>query len=440
MKNLLFMVLPAFASFALFGAAQVDRVLVRQQWPWSSDVRVEYTISGATSPAAVWFEFYDGETLIPVADLSSFAGDTAWAGNGTHVVTFDPKKTFRNVADEFADFKVRVCLGNESDQMGEKLYKVLDLNTGAVRDITRADFYNNKGLGDFETDYTAAANVKDATTQLSDVFIWTGITNNPVYQTDKMVFRRISGKVARVIGDSNETKATPHTVVFTKDYYVGVFPVTEAQLARILGTEGGGTLPASGKTYLELRGNSEEYDNWPSSGHAVDANSIIGTIRAKVPTFVIDLPTEAQWEYACRAGSTAALYTGKAAGKSSLVEIGWNSDNSASVRHAVGLKPVNPWGLYDMVGNVSEWCLDWSGDADDYADYAYASVDIPEEDPYGPAKSDSGATALGKGRHMIRGGSYSSGRTQMTSSFRAQTRGNQELDTIGFRLCFEEND
>lgn len=440
MKKLLSAAWFAFTSLVLFGAAQVDRVLVRQQWPWSSEVRIEYTVSGATAPAVVSFEFYDGETRIPVADISSFVGDTAWAGNGTHVVTFDPKKTFRDVADEFADFKVRVCLGNESGQMGEKLYKVLDLNTGAIRDITRADFYNNKGLGDFETDYAAAANVKDATTQLSDVFIWTGITNNPVYQTDKMAFRRIPGKVARVIGSSDELKATPHSVVFTKDYYVGVFPVTEAQLARILGLEGGGTLPASGKTYLDLRGNSDEYDNWPSSGHAVDASSIIGSIRAKVPSLVIDLPTEAQWEYACRAGSTAVLYTGKAAGKSSLQEIGWNADNSALVRHAVGQKPVNPWGLYDMAGNVCEWCLDWSGDADDYADYAYASVDVPEENPCGASKSDSGATALGKGRHMVRGGSYSGARAQMASSFRAQMRGSQERDSIGFRLCFEVND
>lgn len=45
-----------------------------------------------------------------------------------------------------------------------------------------------------------------------------------------------------------------------------------------------------------------------------------------------------------------------------------------------------------MVGNLCEWCLDWSGDADDYADYAYASVDVPEENPYGPAKSDSGGS------------------------------------------------
>ncbi|MBO4544625.1 MAG: formylglycine-generating enzyme family protein, partial [Verrucomicrobia bacterium] len=91
------------------------------------------------------------------------------------------------------------------------------------------------------------------------------------------------------------------------------------------------------------------------------------------------LPTEAQWEYACRAGTTTGLYSGKECTSTRGVcpnvdEIAWYDQNSSSQTHVVGQKQPNAWGLYDMAGNVTEWCLDWKG--------AYPSQAVT--DPTGP--------------------------------------------------------
>ena len=92
------------------------------------------------------------------------------------------------------------------------------------------------------------------------------------------------------------------------------------------------------------------------------------------------MPTEAEWEYACRAGTTGA-YAGK------LKDMGWYDDNSGNRTHPVGQKQPNAWGLYDMHGNVWEWCADW------YGDYPGGAVTNP--------------TGAGSGDlRVLRGGSY----------------------------------
>jgi len=93
----------------------------------------------------------------------------------------------------------------------------------------------------------------------------------------------------------------------------------------------------------------------------------------------LQLPTEAQWEYACRAGST-----GKYAGTGNLDEMGWYSGNSGQKTHPVGTKQPNAWGLYDMHGNVWEWCADW------YGDYPSGAVTDPEGSSSGSARVERG--------------------------------------------------
>ena len=117
------------------------------------------------------------------------------------------------------------------------------------------------------------------------------------------------------------------------------------------------------------------------------------------------LPTEAQWEYACRAGTTGA-YSGE------LDAMAWHSTNSAGTTHPVGAKRPNAWGFYDMSGNVLEWCFDW------YGNYPGGAV----TDPSGPER----------GYRMARGGW-----ADASWAFAARSGGSaSRVDyTIGFRLA-----
>jgi formylglycine-generating enzyme required for sulfatase activity len=112
------------------------------------------------------------------------------------------------------------------------------------------------------------------------------------------------------------------------------------------------------------------------------------------------LPTEAQWEYACRAGTTTAFNVPVTGGSNSINDYtGWYSSNTGSVTHQVGLKSPNAWGLYDMHGNVNEWCWDWYG--------TYPAV--AQTNPTGAVSGDS---------RVLRGGSYFDAGMFMRSAFR----------------------
>ena len=106
--------------------------------------------------------------------------------------------------------------------------------------------------------------------------------------------------------------------------------------------------------------------------------------------YVYRLPTEAEWEYAARAGTTTRFSYGDDPGYTNLTNYAWYSANSGNRSHPVGQKQPNPWGLYDMYGNVEEWCMDW------YGDYPGGTV----TDPKGPASGWA---------RVIRGGAYGSG-------------------------------
>ena len=134
------------------------------------------------------------------------------------------------------------------------------------------------------------------------------------------------------------------------------------------------------------------------------------------------LPTEAEWERACRAGLKGKFCFGD--DESVLGEYCWYHDNSDLESHRVGTKKPNRWGIYDMHGNVIEWCSDWY-------DENYYSVS-PHKNPEGPPTGEAG---------IIRGGGWDQTADRLRSSFRDwdSTARDDFSDIIGFRCARDEN-
>ena len=135
--------------------------------------------------------------------------------------------------------------------------------------------------------------------------------------------------------------------------------------------------------------------------------------RGKLPANqTYRLPTEAEWEYACRAGTTTAYSFGDK--QSSLGDYAWYDDNSDHKLHEVATKKPNPWGLFDMHGNVYEWCEDW------YEDSLSGG-----NDPKGPSAGS---------YRVLRGGSWSHGASDCRSALRYNFRPTDRDYFYGFRI------
>ena len=172
-----------------------------------------------------------------------------------------------------------------------------------------------------------------------------------------------------------------HYVTLTKDYYMGVFPVTRYQYAVVQGADCS-ALAKPCQAHVGISWNGARYgsdntktvagtsETWPVN-KAVNQGSFIYNIRQRTGIASFDLPTSAQWEFACRAGTSSALYNGKELASAnpkdvnavdeSLADIAWYNGNCHGVLpDHVGLLQPNGWGLYDLYGSVYEWCLDFS--------------------------------------------------------------------------------
>ena len=176
----------------------------------------------------------------------------------------------------------------------------------------------------------------------------------------------LMGSPAGELGRTDAAE-TQHFVMLTNDYYIGTFEFTKGQYnAAFGGTYADVTNPVVNISYNTLRGTQF---SWPGDLHKVSSTSTLGVLRA-ITGLEIDFPTDAEWEYACRAGTSTALNSGKnLANKSgvdaNMAEVGWYYSNDNKV-HGVGLKNPNAWRLYDMHGNVREYCLDWYSEGSDY--------------------------------------------------------------------------
>jgi formylglycine-generating enzyme required for sulfatase activity len=232
---------------------------------------------------------------------------------------------------------------------------------------------------------------------------------------------RINGGTFTMGSPANEANRDSDEVqhqVTVSSFFMGKYPVTQKEYQEIMGTNPsnfkGDNLPVEMVSWFD----AVEYCNKRSQREGLSlAYTISGSGDSRTVTWNRNangyrLPTEAEWEYACRAGTRTAYNTGAAISDST----GWYSANSGNATHPVGQKPANAWGLYDMHGNVYEWCWDLSG--------KYSSG--AQTDPVGASSG---------GIRVLRGGSYFSSARLCRSAYRGSDYPFRRANIYGFRLA-----
>ena len=370
-------------------AFKVKDVEAHQRYPWNGKVDIDFTIDSAVEGSifTVCVEAKDtvGQTNVTLTTVR-YADKVAFSSleklpAGRHRVTWDADTDVPDNLIPSLAFSVSVWVDGERIP-DNGLYMVIDLSR-----------YVNV-MGEMRYSITYLSTVPEG-----------GWTDE--YKTTKLVLRRIP---------AGQDPLGRYTL--TKDFYAGIFEVTERQWDLVMGNKLGSDYDVPKETsYNNIRGSSVGAQ-WSTSSE-VDSSSFLGQLRAKTGIKEFDLPTEAQWEYVCRAGTTTAYNVGRddVAG---LLAAGWYEENSvinsSCRKHAVGGKVPNAWGLYDMHGNLSEWCLDR------YTENMPTGMDPIEGTP---------------GRYrVLRGGGYYSYYGKLdtcTSSYRINCDSGQS-GVIGFRL------
>jgi formylglycine-generating enzyme required for sulfatase activity len=184
---------------------------------------------------------------------------------------------------------------------------------------------------------------------------------------------------------------------------MGIYPVTQSEYQRLMGSN-----PSS------FKGDRHpvEQVSWEDATEFIQ--KLNGLPEERAAGRVYRLPTESEWEYACRAGSSTAYCFGEEDAR--LGEYAWYGKNSGNKTHPVGQKTSNAWGLYDMHGNVWEWCSDW------YGDYPSGSVRDPKGASTGSCRVD-------------RGGSWYNVAANCRSANRFRRAPSNRNDYLGFRLA-----
>ncbi|MDM8523158.1 SUMF1/EgtB/PvdO family nonheme iron enzyme [Desulfococcaceae bacterium HSG8] len=191
--------------------------------------------------------------------------------------------------------------------------------------------------------------------------------------------------------------------VSVSDFYMGRYPVTNEEYGR----------------FLEANPDAEEPEYWSDRQYNQSRQPVVGVSWHDAKQYAewagLQLPSEAQWEYACRAGTQTRYYTGDS--EDDLGRAGWYRENSGGQHHPVGKKEPNAFGLYDMHGNVWEWCEDWHGD------YLPDAV----KDTEGPDQVSS---------RVLRGGGWNRFARDCRSARRYGSSPGARSGRYGFRLAF----
>lgn len=365
MKKLLMMI-GAAAVAAGVNASSITIDSVTQRWPWNNKIDITYTVT-------------DGQTLTadPTNDVYMRLVFTATIGGNTYTIdgnTIGASATGSAVGTQHTvtwtpptDLKVKAS----GCTMSASLY---------AADAPSGDDYMVIDLE--ESDSSKAVTFEGL---LYSQALSNARYNTDTYKTDKMVLRKVPRWADRAslpnaaslpatgyqTGHSALNHSTPTNWVTKLDYYIGVFPVTQAQYVKFGQsnpsecTDEIGNHPVENVCYDDLRGGTRA-GTALTEVDSTDSGTFLQRLNCKTGnTFAFDLPTEVMYEIACRAGQTGKYYWGDDATVFSTYVV-YNTSSTA----ATGSKTPNDWGLYDVVGNVYEWCLDDSTNSHDSPDLA----------------------------------------------------------------------
>ncbi len=305
MKKLL-MALATIVCLFANASSYITNVVAKQQYPWNGKVDISFEVVG--NPADGLPEGKVPELSLKMIDevtgkkysATNLTGDIDSA-EGVHKVTWDMTGQGISVYAPKAVFSVSYLAVYPR-------YRVIDISAGS--EVAQYSLLNLNAVP--EEGWSSE------------------------YKTDKIVLRRIDG-----------TNGV---------YYAAVFEVTEAQWDKVMGGTSTSVKPKADVSYEKIRGDASTYCWWVNP-ESVDATTFIGKLRQKTGLLTLDLPSEAEWMFAARAGVTTKWICGDS--EANLEAYAWDKANSGGEIHEVGLLSPNVWGLYDVHGNVSEWCLDY---------------------------------------------------------------------------------
>ena len=371
MKKLMMVVGVACVGAVLFAAVPEVGNVTMIQPSGTRTVTITYTLANA--PAVVTLDIETNVTdgvwaSIGADNFQHVSGDVnkLVSGKETYAITWQARRDWPN--REIANGGIRAKLTAWAPDHTPD-YMVVDLLAAAGDNVH----------------YYASTN-----------FLPGGLLSNPIYRATSIVMRRIDAKnVTWTMGSSplesyRAENEAPHEVTLTNDYYIGVFELTQKQWETVTGATSparytGDLRPVEKVSYNEIRVSATEtaeasdYENhdWP---HNPCADSFLGKLRT-LTHVDFDLPSEAQWEYAGRAGIQVGCELWKTGcwndgskilsdgTDANLALLGrYKNNQSAGIGGTTsGTAPVgsyapNAWGIYDMHGNMIEWCLDWFAD------------------------------------------------------------------------------
>ena len=271
--------LGCLAGLACAADPTLSVTAIRQDWPWSPLVNIDFTLAGGDAGAKydVSMRGFVRGSEIDMPGISFTGGSLSGLTNGTHRAVWNPSLAGYAAKGRLPDFNVTLT---------------------AVPSPTCMIVNLTKGLGE-----------EGQITYRYDEGVWLGYTNDTAYATTHLVLRRIPAGTFLMGSSSSELGRSAaenrHTVVLTKDFYIGVYEVTQYQWYLIQSNwpsyysspDFRDTRPVEQVSWQMIRGTSSAARAWPANA-TVDASSFVGGLRARTGLNGFDPPTDAQWEYA----------------------------------------------------------------------------------------------------------------------------------------------